>query len=229
MSKRILVVAAHPDDEVLGVGGTIIRHAGKGDQVKILLMAEGLTSRAVQRNVKSFQSELDALHENAARVAQALGAQGTKLFNFPDNRMDGVELLDVVKAIEGEIDDFCPEIVYTHHAGDVNIDHLRTHEAVVTACRALPGQSVRELYFFETPSSTEWQIQTSDKVFLPALYVDIADVFEQKIKVLELYAAEMRDYPHSRSYKAVEVLARCRGYAAGLEFAEAFSVGRIIR
>lgn len=229
MSKRILVVAAHPDDEVLGVGGTIIRHAGKGDKVKILLMAEGLTSRAAQRNVKSFQSELDALHENAARVAQALGAQGTKLFNFPDNRMDGVELLDVVKAIEGEIDDFCPEIVYTHHAGDVNIDHLRTHEAVVTACRSLPGQSVRELYFFETPSSTEWQIQTSDKVFLPALYVDIADVFEQKIKVLGLYAAEMRDYPHSRSYKAVEILARCRGYAAGLEFAEAFSVGRIIR
>ena len=229
MSKRILVVAAHPDDEVLGVGGTIIRHAEKGDEVKILLMAEGLTSRAAQRNVASFQSELDALHKNAARVAQALGAESTKLFNFPDNRMDGVELLDIVKAIESEIDDFCPEIVYTHHAGDVNIDHLRTHEAVVTACRALPGQSVRELYFFETPSSTEWQIQTSDKVFLPTLYVDIADVFERKRKVLEFYAAEMRDYPHSRSYKAVEILARCRGYAAGLELAEAFSVGRIIR
>lgn len=100
---------------------------------------------------------------------------------------------------------------------------------MVTACRSLPGKSVKELYFFETLSSTEWQIQTSDKVFLPTLYIDIADVIEQKIKVLGLYASEMRDYPHSRAYKAVEILARCRGYAAGLELAEAFSVGRIIR
>lgn len=124
MSKRILIVAAHPDDEVLGVGGTIIRHAKKGDKVKILLMAEGLTSRAAQRNVKGFQAEFDILHENAARVAQTLGAESIRFFNFPDNRMDGVERLDVVKAIESEIDDFRPEVVYTYHSGDVNIDHL---------------------------------------------------------------------------------------------------------
>lgn len=229
MGKRILVVAAHPDDEVLGVGGTILRHARRGDKVKILLMAEGLTSRAPQRDVKGFQAELDALHQNVQRVAKALGAESIGLSNFPDNRMDHVDLLDVVKVIEGAIDEFSPEIVYTHHAGDVNIDHLQTHNAVVTACRSLPGQSVRELYFFETPSSTEWQMQTSDKAFLPMLYVDIAEVFEKKIKTLELYASEMRDYPHARSYKAVEILARFRGYAAGLEFAEAFSVGRIIR
>lgn len=229
MAKRILVVAAHPDDEVLGVGGTILRHASRGDKVKILLMAEGLTSRAAQRDVEGFQAELDALHQNAQRVAKALGAESVGLSNFPDNRMDHVDLLDVVKEIEGAIDAFSPEIVYTHHAGDVNIDHLQTHNAVVTACRALPGQSVRELYFFETPSSTEWQMQTSDKAFLPTLYVDIAEVFEKKIKTLELYASEMRDYPHARSYQAVEILARFRGYAAGLEFAEAFSVGRIIR
>ena len=106
---------------------------------------------------------------------------------------------------------------------------MQTHNAVVTACRSLPGQSVKELYFFETPSSTEWQMQTTDKVFLPTLYVDIGSAFAQKIKALELYASEMRDYPHSRSYKAVEVLARYRGYAVGIEFAEAFSVGRVIR
>lgn len=229
MKNSVLVVAAHPDDEVLGCGGTLLRHVAQGDQVHIMILAEGLTSRAPQRDVKGFQAELDALHQNAQRVAKALGAKSIGLFNFPDNRMDHVDLLDVVKVIEGAIDEFSPEIVYTHHAGDVNIDHLQTHNAVVTACRSLPGQSVRELYFFETPSSTEWQMQTSDKVFLPTLYVDIAEVFEKKIKTLELYASEMRDYPHARSYKAVEILARFRGYAAGLEFAEAFSVGRIIR
>lgn len=229
MSKRVLVVAAHPDDEVLGVGGTIIRHAQTGDTVRILLMAEGLTSRTDQRDVMNFQAELDALHKNAQSVAHTLGAESIKLAKFPDNRMDSVELLDVVKFIEKEIDDFHPEIVYTHHAGDVNIDHLQTHNAVVTACRSLPGNNVNELYFFETPSSTEWQMQTSDKAFLPALYVDISSAFEQKIKALELYDSEMRDYPHPRSYKAVEILARYRGYAVGIELAEAFSVGRIIR
>lgn len=229
MAKRVLVVAAHPDDEVLGVGGTIIRHVKVGDKVKILLMAEGLTSRTDQRDVMTFQTELDALHQNAERVARTLGADSIQLANFPDNRMDGVELLDVVKVIEHEVDDFLPEIVYTHHAGDVNIDHLYTHNAVVTACRSLPGQCVKELYFFETPSSTEWQMQTSDKAFLPTLYVDITNVFAQKIKALELYDSEMRDYPHSRSYKSVEILARYRGYAIGTELAEAFSVGRIIR
>ena len=229
MAKRVLVVAAHPDDEVLGVGGTIIRHAQMGDTVRILLMAEGLTSRSDQRDVVSLQDELDALHNDAQRVAHTLGAESIKLAKFPDNRMDCVELLDIVKVVEKEVDAFHPEIVYTHHAGDVNIDHVQTHNAVVTACRSLPGQSVKELYFFETPSSTEWQMQTTDKVFLPTLYVDIGSAFAQKIKALELYASEMRDYPHSRSYKAVEVLARYRGYAVGIEFAEAFSVGRVIR
>jgi len=229
MSKRVLVVAAHPDDEVLGVGGTIIRHAQAGDTVRILLMAEGLTSRTDQRDVTGLQRELDELHKKAQKVAHTLGAESIKLAKFPDNRMDSVELLDVVKFIEKEIEAFHPEIVYTHHAGDVNIDHLQTHNAVVTACRSLPGNTVNELYFFETPSSTEWQMQTSDKAFLPAVYVDISSAFDQKIKALELYDSEMRDYPHPRSYKAVEILARYRGYAVGIELAEAFSVGRIIR
>lgn len=229
MAKRVLVVAAHPDDEVLGVGGTILRHTAQGDRVRILIMAEGLTSRAGQRDVDQFHGALEELHDKAKKVGDILGAENVQLFNFPDNRMDGRELLDVVKAVEGEVDQFLPDVVYTHHAGDVNVDHTYTHNAVVTACRSLPGQCVKELYFFETPSSTEWQMQTADKVFLPNMYVDIAEMFSKKMQALELYESEMRDYPHSRSYKAVEILARYRGYAAGIALAEAFSVGRIIR
>lgn len=229
MAKHVLVVAAHPDDEVLGVGGTILRHTDQGDRVRILIMAEGLTSRAGQRDVDQFHVALEELHDKAKKVGDILGAENVQLFNFPDNRMDGRELLDVVKAVEGEVDQFLPDVVYTHHAGDVNVDHTYTHNAVVTACRSLPGQCVKELYFFETPSSTEWQMQTADKVFLPNMYVDIAEMFSKKMQALELYESEMRDYPHSRSYKAVEILARYRGYAAGIALAEAFSVGRIIR
>lgn len=192
-------------------------------------MAEGLTSRAGQRDVDQFHVALEELHDKAKKVGDILGAENVQLFNFPDNRMDGRELLDVVKAVEGEVDQFLPDVVYTHHAGDVNVDHTYTHNAVVTACRSLPGQCVKELYFFETPSSTEWQMQTVDKVFLPHMYVDIAEMFSKKMQALELYDSEMRDYPHSRSYKAVEILARYRGYAAGIALAEAFSVGRIIR
>ena len=226
MAKKILVVVAHPDDEVLGCGGTILRHAKAGDEVHILIMAEGLTSRDDKRDVAAHEEELKDLHANSQRVADKLGAKSVTLHNFPDNRMDGVELLDVVKVVEAMLDKVKPEVVYTHHAGDVNIDHRITHEAVITACRPLPGQCVRRLLLFETVSSTEWQIQTADKAFLPNWFVDITDVFEQKMKALRCYDSEMRPYPHSRSYEAVELLAKTRGFSIGTICAEAFMLGR---
>lgn len=229
MAKKILVVAAHPDDEVLGVGGTILRHTAEGDTVRILLLAEGLTSRADTRDTAVCREALDALHTNTQRVARALGAECAELCKFPDNRMDSIMLLDVVKPIEHMIDKYHPDVVYTHHGGDVNVDHQRTHEAVVTACRALPGQCVNELYFFETPSSTEWQMMRADRAFLPALYVDVAATLAKKLDVLHLYDSEMRSFPHTRSYEAVEALAHWRGATAGLTAAEAFEVGRVVR
>lgn len=229
MAKNILVVAAHPDDEVLGVGGTILRHTEAGDTVRILLLAEGLTSRADTRDEAAFHDALVVLHTNAQHVAKALGAVRTDFCNFPDNRMDSVMLLDVVKPIEHIIDEYRPDVVYTHHGCDVNVDHQRAHEAVVTACRSLPGQCVRELYFFETPSSTEWQMMRAERVFLPTLYVDVSQTFAKKMETLRLYESEMRSYPHPRSYEAVEALARWRGATAGRMYAEAFEVGRVIR
>lgn len=228
MSKRILVVAAHPDDEVLGVGGTIINHANNGDVVHIMIMAEGITSRSDKRDVDSVQAELVALHAKCNEVSTVLGAEKLIMCKFPDNRMDSVDLLDVVKEIEKEVDSFKPEIVYTHHAGDVNIDHTVTHNAVLTACRSLPGESVRTILFFETLSSTEWQMQTCNKAFMPNWYVDISNSLEQKQKALHLYESEMRDYPHPRSYEAVECLARYRGCIIGVDKAEAFMLGRNI-
>lgn len=228
MNKRILVVAAHPDDEVLGVGGTIINHAKNGDIVHIMIMAEGITSRSIKRDIASAQVELDALHEKCNEVAKLLGADKLIMCQFPDNRMDSVDLLDVTKEIEKEVDSFKPQIVYTHHAGDVNIDHALTHNAVITACRSLPGTSTETLLFFETPSSTEWQMQTCDKSFMPNWYVDITESLELKLKALHLYSSEMRDYPHPRSYEAVSHLAKYRGSTIGVDSAEGFMLGRNI-
>ncbi|MGL5271452.1 MAG: PIG-L deacetylase family protein [Selenomonadaceae bacterium] len=227
--NKVLVVAAHPDDEILGCGGTILKHIAAGDMVHAIIMAEGLTSRDESRNIGIRKDELELLHKNTYSVADFMGVDKVVLHNFPDNRMDEVAVLDVVKKIEVEIDEFKPNIVYTHHNGDVNIDHLVTHNAVVTACRSLPGQSVKTILFFETLSSTEWQMQTSDKAFLPTWYTDISEFFEKKLKVLEFYQSEMRKYPHSRSFEGVKALARWRGLTIGELYAEAFSLGRMIQ
>lgn len=229
MGQKILVVAAHPDDEILGCGATVMKHIAKGDMVHTLIMAEGLTSRDVRRNAEMRSDELSELHSTAQRVADFLGVTKLVMHSFPDNRMDGVDLLDVVKKIEMEVDEYRPDIVYTHHAGDVNIDHRVTHDAVVTACRSLPGQSVREILFFETLSSTEWQMMTADKVFQPNVYVDITGFMNKKKQALEFYASEMREYPHPRSYRGVELLAQYRGLTIGVPCAEAFMLGRSIR
>ena len=225
---KILVVAAHPDDEVLGVGGTISRHIKTGDTVHIMILAEGITSRRKTRNDSASRTELNALHARSRAVAKLLGAEKLTMCKFPDNRMDSVDLLDVVKEIEKEVEYFKPSIVYTHHAGDVNIDHTVAHNAVITACRSLPTCNVRTLLFFETLSSTEWQMQTGDKIFYPNWFVDISDCLEQKQVALKLYEPEMRDFPHPRSYKAVEHLACYRGCIAGVPYAEAFMLGRNI-
>lgn len=228
MNKKVLVVAAHPDDEILGCGGTIIKHSLNGDDVYVLIMAEGLTSRDISRNVDYRKNELIELHSKSIEAAKIMGVKEVRLLSFPDNRMDGVELLDVVKKIEEIVELVKPEIVYTHHAGDVNIDHTVTHNAVITACRSLPDCTVKTLLFFETLSSTEWQMMTSDKMFYPNWYENITDVFDKKIEALKCYDSEMREYPHPRSYINVEHLARYRGMIIGCNMAEAFSLGRMI-
>ena len=224
--QQVLVVAAHPDDEVLGCGGTIAHHAEAGDTVHVLLVAEGATSRQQQRNRANARQELLTLTQAAQCAQQILGTTSTELLGLPDNRLDSIDRLDLVKRIEEKLQQYMPQIVYVHHAGDVNIDHRRLHEAVVTACRPMPGQPVRSLLSFEVASSTEWQPPGSAPAFQPNWFVDITGQWERKRKALEAYAAEMRPWPHARSIKALEHLARWRGAQVGVEAAEAFCLLR---
>jgi LmbE family N-acetylglucosaminyl deacetylase len=224
---KVLVVAAHPDDEVLGCGGTMARHAAAGDEVRVLILAEGATSRRAKREPARDRDALAGLGRAAMLAAKRLGIAHTELEKFPDNRMDGVDLLDVVKAIESRVAKFRPEVVYTHHAADLNVDHRVAHQAVLTACRPLPGATVARILCFEVPSSTEWQSPAGGH-FAPDWFVDISRTLQAKIKALQAYAGEMRPWPHARSLRAVEHLARWRGASAGLEAAEAFVLARAI-
>lgn len=228
MGHNILVVAAHPDDEILGCGGTVRRHILDGDVARTLILAEGITSRDNSRDTDLRGGDLNSLHSQSARAAGIIGVERIRQCGFPDNRMDCIDLLDVVKEIEREISEFQPDTIYTHHGGDVNVDHQITHRAVVTACRPLPGCSVRTLLFFETPSSTEWQIPTAEKAFMANWYMDIGATLEKKLEALQCYDSEMRECPHPRSYEGIRALAAYRGLTVGCAYAEAFMLGRLI-
>ncbi len=154
---RVLVVAAHPDDEVLGCGGTIARHADSGDQVQVLIVAEGSTSRQQKRDRAQVQDELSALAKAAQTAGSILGAAGVELLDLPDNRLDSLDRLDLIKRIEECVERHQPHCIYVHPTADVNVDHRRLNEAVVTECRPTPGHVVKRLLSFEVCSSTEWQ------------------------------------------------------------------------
>jgi LmbE family N-acetylglucosaminyl deacetylase len=225
----VLVVAAHPDDEVLGCGGTISRMAGEGRSVHVLLMADGETSRT-SRSRKKIPSHRLAVRNSAAEAAcKILGCATVEMLSLPDNRLDGLELLDVVRRIETSVLRYQPLTVLTHHAGDVNIDHRVVHDAVIAACRPQPGHSVKELLFFEVPSSTEWRPPGSAEPFNPNWFVDISTTLDKKLEALKAYKSELKEFPHPRSLKAVEALALWRGATVGVDAAEAYILGRKIQ
>tara|TARA_B100000614_G_scaffold85269_1_gene76679 strand:+ start:176 stop:868 length:693 start_codon:yes stop_codon:yes gene_type:complete len=227
-NKKILIIAAHPDDEVLGCGGTMAKWANEGAEVYSLIMAEGATSRDKTRDRESRNVDLAHLGLAAQKASDLLGIASVELLSYPDNRMDSVDLLDVVKSVEDRIKKINPDTVVTHHSADLNIDHQVIHEAVMAACRPQPGNPVKRILSFEVPSSTEWQSPTFGNSFIPNWFEDISDTLELKIRALEAYETEMREWPHARSIKAVEHLARWRGASIGREAAEAFILERAI-
>jgi LmbE family N-acetylglucosaminyl deacetylase len=192
-------------------------------------MAEGATSRQARRDQTISASSVYSLSKAAKAAASILGAESVELLGLPDNRLDSIDRLDLIKLVEAKIEKHQPDSIYVHHAGDVNIDHRRLHEAVITACRPVPGQTVRQLLSFEVASSTEWQPPGSAPSFAPNWYVDITAQWTRKAKALEAYEEEMREWPHARSIKALEHLARLRGSQVGLEAAEAFCLLRKLR
>ena len=229
MSKIILVVVAHPDDEVLGCGASIAKWSALGYSVQVVIMAEGATSRDPLRDRNARVKDLLMLSESAYRAGEVLSVSSVKILDAPDNRMDSLNLLDVIKLIEKEVDRLKPHTVVTHHGGDLNVDHRIVYDAVITACRPLPNFYVRRLLTFETVSSTEWSPPGFNLEFSPNYFEDVSKFIDIKIKALSVYNSEMREWPHPRSLDNVKNLAKLRGSSVGMEAAEAFTLLRELK
>lgn len=223
MTNIVLIVAAHSDDEALGCGGTIARHVAEGDQVHAVFIADGVSSRA-NPDPKEFERRKAA----SEKASEILGIISTTYLDFPDNCLDNMAILDIIQPLETVIANLKPQIVYTHHYGDLNVDHQITHRAVMTACRPIPGSTVREILTFEVVSSTEWN-SPGYKDFCPNVYIDISDQLETKILALEAYGLEIRAHPHSRCLEHSRSLAHHRGSSVGKIAAEAFMLMRLLR
>jgi len=229
-NKKILVVVAHPDEELLGIGGTINRLVQEYDcLVKVLILGEGITSREPIRNTEKCCLELEQHKKNIFQAKSTIGYQEISIYDFPDNRFDSIDILDIIKIIEKEKQDFKPEIIFTHHGGDLNIDHQRTYDAVVTACRPLENELVKMIVCFETPSCTEWRSSADPKHFTPNMFVELSQGnLQAKLKSMEAYKYEKRNYPHPRSAEALTILAQRWGIVIGRKYAEAFMLIRLI-
>lgn len=222
---KILIIAAHPDDEVLGCGGTIARLSKEGHEISIVILGEGITSRYLHRE-DADKEILQNLQEHSFQVARLLGAKDLQIFDLPDNRFDTIPLLDIVKNIEGCIEKIKPDCVYTHHSSDLNLDHVLINRATLIATRPLEKSSVNIVLSYEVPSSTEWAFQTTGPGFQPNIFVDINKTLDTKIEAMKMYDGENREYPHPRSSEALRAIASRWGSVSGLKAAEAFELIR---
>jgi N-acetylglucosamine malate deacetylase 1 len=226
--NKILVVVAHSDDEALGMGATIARHNAQGDEIRLIVMTNGVSARKKTAQENELNSiNIEKRRNSLEKSASILGISQIYSFEFPDNQMDNIPLLEIVKTIESVLEEYSAETIYTHSSSDLNIDHVITHKAVITACRPQPKSSIKKILTFEVRSSTEWQA-SSQAQFIPNYFIDITTFFKQKVDALNCYSEELRQFPHSRSIKAIEAQAISRGASVGMAYAEAYYLERFI-
>lgn len=228
-TKKILVVCAHPGDEILGCGATLALHARQGHQVRVLVMGDGWTSRVKSVEKAKDVVDLDVIEEHGRAALKVIGVDQVEYLRLPDNRFDTLPLLDLVKAIEKVKQTFVPDILYTNSPFDLSIDQQKTSRAVVTAFRPQPGDNGTELLCFEVPSSTEWNAVGGAGYFAPNYFIDVSETLDVKIKAFQLLDFEVRPWPHPRSIEAIEHQAKSRGASVGVSAAETFMLLRAVK
>jgi LmbE family N-acetylglucosaminyl deacetylase len=221
--KKVLVVAAHPDDELLGCGGTLIKLAKKNCKIFTLFFTDGVSARG-----NKFSKKVNNRKNNALKSLKIMGVHSSKFLSYPDNGLDTVPLIKIVREIEQIITKFKPDTILTHSNADLNIDHEIVSRAVVTASRPKPNFCVKNILLFETLSSTEWNFNLKKKTFNPNYFIDITLTIKKKIKAAKAYKNEINSWPHPRSIKGIKNLASYRGQSVGLKYAEAFYLLRYV-
>ena len=219
--NKILIVAAHPDDEILGCGGSIIK-LKNNHEIKVIFLTNGVSGR-IKNKQKIIKRKKECL-----RLFNFLNLAKPIFFNFPDNQLDSVNLLKIVKKIEKVASTYKPNTVMTHYENCLNIDHRIAYQATITAFRPFQKSTVSKILSFEIPSSTDWAL-FKNKSFQPNYFIDISSTIKKKIDAMNFYKSELRKYPHSRSLKAIRSLASVRGVSAGLKYAEGFVLVRKIK
>jgi LmbE family N-acetylglucosaminyl deacetylase len=215
----VLVIAAHPDDEILGAGGTLRRHVLDGEAVHAVIVSEGAASRYDEEVAR-------ALEKSIWRAAQEIGFASVRSEGLPDQRLDVTPLIEITQRLEAIVDELRPTVVYTHFPGDVNCDHGVVSRATWTACRPYVCPQLQRFAVFETPSSTEWGWPTPESAFTPNSFVDISVGLDAKLRAMTCYETELRDYPHPRSERALRERAAYWGSIVGRTAAEPFQILR---
>lgn len=222
-----LVIAAHPDDEVYGMGGAMAKLAAQGHEVHVLIVTDGCTAQYAGRE---DLPEIVAQKRREAEAANALlGVKQVHFGTCPDMKLDAVPHVELNRLIEETVDTVQPQVVYTHFYGDVNLDHQMVYRSTLVAVRPAPGQCVKALYAYRVPSSTEWSPQLAQTVFQPNTLVDITGFEEKKEQALLAYQTEIRPYPHPRSAQYVRETDRACGLQWGQGSSEAFMLLRQLR
>lgn len=217
---KILVIAAHPDDEIYGMGGTMAKLSAEGHEVHVLIVTDGCTAQ--YRNREDLEEIVYKKRAEAVAANTLLGVKNVHFGTFPDMKLDTVPHIEVNQLIEQIIDEVQPEAVYTHFYGDVNLDHQMVYRSTLVAVRPVPGQCVRELYCYSVPSSTEWSPQLEHTAFCPNVMVDISAFSMRKEEALRAYQTELREYPHPRSPQYVREMDRACGLQWGMGDSETF-------
>ena len=218
--NKILVICAHPDDETLGLGGTICSHVEQGDKISVLIFTDGESARG------KSDSKIKMRQKQAKKAAKELGIEKIEFLNYPDQELDIIALKDLSKKIENKITKNSPNIIYTHYWGDVNQDHKRLFEATLVACRPIPNSPIKQILCYETPSSTEWGNSFQNNH--PNVFVNIEKFLDKKIKAIQNYSNEIKPFPHPRSEEAMINRAKFWGSTIGVHYAEAFYMIRKI-
>ena len=218
--KNILVIAAHPDDEVLGMGGTIAKLVKEGCVVDVLIVTDGSSSQ--YRDLNNLSEIIEAKKLETRNCADLLGIRNIYYGGLPDMKLDCTPHIDINKTIENVIDKVQPDTIFTHFWGDVNLDHQNVYKSTLVTVRPVLGQVVRNLYCYRVPSSTEWTPNKEDTMFMPNYFVDIEMYAEQKYKAFACYSTELRDYPHPRSVQYLRESDKAAGLRVGMLAAEEF-------